>query len=386
VKKRLTNRFWFTLHGWLGAQFGLILFVVLFSGSLATVAHEIDWLLNPALRFAPKQTPVGLGQIVAAAEQAYPALSAWFVYAPRNRYTAAEVQMWNPRADDFTEGLRRVYVNPYSGEVQGVTGWFNVQRTLRNFHMGLSMPVIGLYLVGAFGLFLLASVVTALFFYKRWWRRFFVLRTDRGARVFWSDAHRAGGLWSLWFTLVISLTGIWYLVEMAMFDAGTGLSDIPDPPPALTETELASYGEAPERLPLGRLIATAEESYPGWEIVSVYLPEQPDAAVRFTGHADAWLVRDRANNVYVNPYDGSLMGIYRAEDLSLAYRWVHTADPLHFGDFGGLATKLVWAIFGLLSSGLTLTGAYLWCRRHWRGVRAAPARRLTGRPLPLGGG
>lgn len=57
--------------------------------------------------------------------------------------------------------------------------------------------------------------------------------------------------------------------------------------------------------------------------------------------------------------------------------WSHMADPLHFGTFGGLTTKLIWFLFGLFLSGLSLTGGWLHLKRlekaadgrvRWRGT------------------
>ena len=91
--------------------------------------------------------------------------------------------------------MLRVYANPYTATVTGVTSYFNAQRFFRSLHMNLffNAGTWGYDLVCAFAVPLLASAITALLFYKRWW----VLKWDRGPTVFWSDLHKTGGLWSL---------------------------------------------------------------------------------------------------------------------------------------------------------------------------------------------
>ena len=49
---------------------------------------------------------------------------------------------------------------------------------------------------------------------------------------------------------------------------------------------------------------------------------------------------------------------------------VHTADALHFGNFGGLATKLIWAFFGLVLTGLGVTGVIIFGKRTAHAARA----------------
>lgn len=370
MRLRPTKRDWFRIHGWIGVQLGVVLFVVLFSGTLATVGHELDWLSNPALRVTPQAETVPLSRIASMVEQRYPEAELWFLRAPLGRRFAAEAQVLTVGEGGFTERVRRVYIDPYRGTIQGEASWFTLQRSLRNFHMNLSLPAFGIYLVSAVGFFLLVSTLSALFFYAHWWRKFFVLRLTRGTRIFWSDLHRATGLWTLWFTLLMALTGVWYFAEMGMFDTGNGLQDVPGGAPRVAVD--AADKDRPRASPAELLRAT-ETAFPELDVTTVVFPSDATDAVRVYGHAEAWLVRDRANNVFLNPYTAEVMAVYRGEELPLAHRWMHTADPLHFGDFGGLVSKLIWFVFGLGASTLTLTGTYLWLRRlQQRGADSSP--------------
>jgi uncharacterized iron-regulated membrane protein len=257
---------------------------------------------------------------------------------------------------------RRVYVNPYTGVVQGATGWLNVQRLFHDPHRRLYMPWIGgLYLISFFGFILLGSLITGLLVYKRWWQGLFRLRTDNGWRVFWGDTHRLVGVWWLWFLAIIAVTGMWYFVEQAMLQTGRGLT-IERASPAIDEAKLASLGPTPTPLGIGRYVAIGQEALPGLDVKTIGLPNAPLEPVYVDGQASARLVRDYANHVLLDPVDGAVLRVQKAEDLSPAYRWLDTVDPLHFGSFGGLPTKLLWAVSGVLTSGPTFTGSWLWLR------------------------
>ncbi|QYU71247.1 PepSY domain-containing protein [Leptolyngbya sp. 15MV] len=58
-------RTWWVVHQWVGLKLSLFLSFIMFTGTLAVVSHEIDWLLQPSLRVAPStaQGPVAWERI-----------------------------------------------------------------------------------------------------------------------------------------------------------------------------------------------------------------------------------------------------------------------------------------------------------------------------------
>lgn len=364
-------RTWLWWHAWTGITSGLLLFVICWSGTVAVFSDEIDWLLNPALRIAPEPGAQPRWEAtLAAARAAVPGHRITQVKLPTQRSRAAELIARDPE-----DHMLRVYANPYTAEVTGVTSYFNVQRFFRSFHMNLFFNAgsWGYYIVCAFAVPLLASAITALLFYKRWWQRWWVLKWDRGAAVFWSDLHKTGGLWSLWFVAIIALTGLWYLVEAAGVDMNYPKAPRFDMPPRVT-----SVAEpAPTPLTTDQLLQQARNAWPGLDIRNLYPPGSHwGNAFAVDGEGPEWLVRDRANKLFLDPSTGVELARQRAADLSPAARWVDTADPLHFGNFAGLGVKALWFAAGLLLCALVLTGAYLHVQRQQR-KRADQSRRMA---------
>lgn len=369
VKRRL----WWVIHSWVGLKLSVFLVWVLLTGTLAVFAVEMDWLARPALRVQPQDAPyASWGTMAAAAAAAMPEGRVDVIYAPPHAWFAVEAIALVGEKD-----RRRIYINPYDGRVQGVAGWMSFHRFFREMHRHLLLPAkYGIPLVTSLSILLLLSIITGLVTYKKFWRGFFRWPDGGNARRLIGDLHRFGGLWSLWFTAVITLTGVWYLVESLGGNA-------PVPPQPKID------GRADLRLDAQRideLVAVARSAYPTLQIRELRLPEG-DRPLGVFGQADATLVRDRVNGVWIDPVTGKVLGVIKGETLSVHQRISEMADPLHFGTWGGMTTKIVWFVFGLAMTALAVTGiviysvrlkkAYVadrtrannnWLRRAWDGM------------------
>ena len=239
----------------------------------------------------------------------------------------------------------------------------NAQRFFRDIHRRFYIKAWwGIWVVTIFSLPLLLSSITGLLFYRRWWRRLLMIRFRSGKRAFFSDIHRLTGIWTLLFTFVIGVTGLWYFVEIP-------LSWLPDKPKVTASTPAEKKDRSKSPLSIDSLIGTAESAIPELQIRKIALPTIQSNPVTISGQAKAFLVRDRTNWAKIDPYSGRVIDLSTAEDLGMLERWSHTADPLHFGNFAGLASKVIWFLFGILLSSLIPTGAYLWMQRRNMRIR-----------------
>ncbi|QDH69727.1 PepSY-associated TM helix domain-containing protein [Marilutibacter alkalisoli] len=365
TRKPRGRRLWFDLHSWVGLKLCVLMAFVCLTGTLAVLAHEIDWLLHPPMRVEPAPTHASWGAVLAAARTAHPDWRIDFAEAPEGPRFAARVRVTTP------DGQRRfVWVDPYRGTVTGDTAFFNVHRFLRNTHRHLMLPLyIGLPLVAALSIPLAISLLSSLYIYRHWWRGFFVRPRGDRPRRWWGDIHRLAGVWSLGFVALIALTGTWYLVEA--LGGGARLPSLPEPERlAIAETPIDASPAA-----IDRAVAEARRRWPAFEIRQVF-PWSADGLLLLRGQAEAVLVRPRANVIAFDATDGHWLGHNEARDMGVHQRIAEMADPLHFGNFGGLPVKLVWFAFGALLTTLSLTGAYLY------GLRAADALRSARRRDP----
>lgn len=350
-RKPVPLSFW--LHSVLGLKLSLFLSFVCLTGTIATVAHEIEWLYKPAVRATAVHGQPDWGRMWDAARGAYPDARLGGIGSYERAeaaYFAKSVSATDDKGNDFT-----IYVDPGTSRVTGHEYGRSFQDAMRALHYYLFAPGrIPMYLVTSLGFVLILSLITGLIAYKKFWRGFFRKpRWHRDGRTLMGDLHRLAGLWSLWFVAIIGLTSIWYFAEHAGVDWNT-------PPPVVQQpaSDLAVTGG---QIRLWTQLAQAE--MPELAITAIYLPYAPGDPVIVQGQWKAWMVRERANAVFIDPATSAVLGRRIAHGLDVTERIVHTADPLHFGTFGGLFTKLLWVIFGLALTGMAGSGAYIYAKR-----------------------
>ena len=415
----MRKRLW-QLHSWIGLLAGLGLLVIGLSASLLVFHEELEALFNRALvhveppshatpvgpvsdrtpapppapqpeSFAPGQRPVLLAAPANRAPTAAPAVSpsnrlpldALLAHA-QSQLPDHEITGWLPRYDaphlaDLLYVIERGHnvwlvatLNPYTGELLAsprlgtttLAGW------LLELHYELLAGHAGMLVAGLFAVMLCLLGVSGLWLYRAFWKNFLTLRWRRGARILFSDLHKFVGISSVAFNLVLGFTGAYWNITHLV---GEWIVGEPEQP------MIARRLYAPT-LSLDALQRDAAQRLPGFRGHFISLPSDPTApAVTFWGAVEPrnWLTSPYGSTILYDPQTGA----HRAtNDLRSAGFWPRVLDsfrPLHFGDFGGLPVKILWALGGLAPGILAISGSVIW----WLRRRTKTAGRLSSGPL-----
>jgi uncharacterized iron-regulated membrane protein len=129
---------------------------------------------------------------------------------------------------------------------------------------------------------------------------------------------------------------------------------------------IAQYKDRPlpqQLASVDRIVATARDASPGMRLVSVVYPYS-----RFTTprHYLIWtkgttpLTEHLFAPVMIDAETGEFRGVLK---LPFFLRALELARPLHFGNYGGMPLKLIWAVLDLITIVVLVSGLYLWLRR-----------------------
>ncbi|MDX5362830.1 MAG: PepSY domain-containing protein [Pseudazoarcus pumilus] len=374
----LNRKRWFQIHGWLALPVWVVFCFVCLTGTIAVVSHEITWLANPAARaHNPDDLPrKPLPELVDAVREAAPQahIADIIVLEP---YLVTAIGIRTP------DGLpARAYVNPYTAEVQAIAGGPTFIGFMRSLHGWLLFPwhhnySVGYYLVAAMSLVTLGALITGVVIYRRFWRAYTrpQLRLGSGLRVFMGDLHRLTGAWSLWFLLIIGTTGLWYLTQAVLWHNEVDIWNHPDPVP-LTDVPFTVDGKPAQPIDLAEALERARTALPSIEPSYISLPEFSRGHISIAGSGENWLFDQYAYRAFVDPWSGEIAQLRQPASMNALQILSHIADPLHYGTLGGLWTKLLWFVFGLLLSAMSVTGFVIWGRRTTReaGIRSAAKR------------
>jgi uncharacterized iron-regulated membrane protein len=332
----------------------------------------LTWLFNEHARaLNPQQLPAKpIAELVAAVKQAEPTAAVTSVMVLESYMVTAVIFTTETMPSAIA------YVNPYTGVVQQINSGMNFISFMRSLHGWLLFPwqhsySVGYYLVSAMSLLMLGALITGLIIYKRFWQSFTApkLRVHQGKKTVLADLHRLAGVWSIWFLLLMSVTGLWYLIQAVLWHNEVEFYHEVEPLSSLAIPKPTADGHIPAMIPLAQAIAQAQQALPELKPAFVSMPEHGRDYFHIAGYGDSVWFDQYSYNVWINPWTGEVAESRVPAQMGALETVMSVTDPLHYGTIGGLWTKAIWFLFGLLVSGMAITGFMIWGSRTLRNAR-----------------
>ena len=362
---RTLNRL-FVLHSWAGIVTGLLMFIVCFSGAVVVFKHEIDLWANPSLAQLPRSAePAPLDVVLAQLQARYPGAMVETIALPDavNPSYFAFVRERGAPASTRTKVALRSDTGAVVGPVDSQLGQY-----LRMLHVFLFFGPR--WIVGFLGVAMLVLIGTGIVIHRKILAELFTQRWGRSFRVVMSDLHKSAGIWGLGFHILIAATGAWMglapLFEQGyryvMTPTGSAGAKVPRPAPAPRAMQS-----------LDAMYATAQQAVPGLEAryVSLRRWDTSAAEASFTGNLRGHLAStarvdiDAATGIPRKIHDPRTQGFWSLVDGLM--------EPLHFGDFGGLALKWLYFVLGMTPAFLSISGTLIWLDARQQRRRASPS-------------
>lgn len=370
-------RLWAWIHKWTSLVSMVFMLLLCLTGLPLIFSHEIDHLAGdeieaPAL---PADTPrAGLEHVVRAAEAYRPGLVPLYLFAEEDAPDLWLVKL-DTRVDTNEQHAQFATVDARTAAVLGAPRFGQgIMHILFRLHVDLFAGLAGKLFLGLMGLLLVLSIVSGVVLYAPFMRKldFGTVRRDRGRRIAWLDLHNLLGIVTLVWALVVGGTGVintwadlilkaWQNEQIQKLLDGRTETVLPPEPAGLARTG-TGVQYAVER---------AQQAVPGMQVDMVAFPgtlrsTPQHFAVILRG--DTPLTARLSQVVLIDPASGEVV-------QASARPWYVTAlqlsQPLHFGDYGGLPLKILWAWLDLVTVIVLGSGLYLW----W--VRSRQARHIA---------
>lgn len=369
------------LHAWVGIVSGLALFVAFFAGAINMFHHEIGHWQEPhngAVTDVDRNMQTLVDNFVAV----HPQDAARTFYAipgdqPSLMWFDQGAGAWRTSyADDFTaDGTERD--RPHSR----LAGFIN------ELHYRLSLPVVGLYLMGIVSVLYGAALISGLIIHwPKLTRELFALRHQGNLRRYWKNVHNLVGVASFPFHLIFAITGAamccFALLSLVLGTLVFG----PQMQGVVTKATEAwpaptASGESAAMAGVDRYLTAAKEQVPGLELQWIGLEQYGDknAVVDVAGVVPGVIAHHA--HVILRGDSAGLLTITGPGQRSFNHAILSPVYSLHFGDYGGALVRILYFILGLLGALLFFSGNILWCERrtdrHGPSLSAAVLLRLT---------
>jgi uncharacterized iron-regulated membrane protein len=358
-------RAWFLVHKWTSLLATLWLLLLCVTGLPLIFHHEIDHVMGnsvdpPELAEVPAER-ASVDAMIADAQGRYPDQHMQFVVGDPD-----EPDVWYIRMGDSPEGSTINVFDTYdarTGEHLNIypldQGGF--MEVMERLHVDLYAGLPGTLFLGSMGIFLVLSLVSGVVLYGRVMRKLkFGTVREKTPRLRWLDLHNLLGIATLVWLLVVGFTGTINALAIPIFQtwqtnelaAMTSRHAAPDEPPATSLVSVDTILENASAVTPGKVLSFL--AFPGNEFAS------PHHFVAFMAGEEARTER-LFTAVLMDAESGEVLEV---SSMPWYTQVLFVSQPLHFGDYGGLPLKVLWAVLDVLAIVVLASGVYLWLKKR----------------------
>lgn len=368
-KKTVKKRYW-RLHHWVGLYTGLLIGILSLTGALAVFIPEIDSLIKK-YHYDAFSTPHPVGQpefveSLSSLTTQFPNYQSLNIHLPKTDNDVVVIEMVRRQAGEsrryefFVDGGRDV--------ILGQRLWQNsFANFLRQMHVRLYEGNWGRQLVGIAGIGLVLVSITGLMIYgnfmkKQKWPQ---VRKKLNMRIQMADWHKIFGVSALAFNLVIAATGAWLGLQpwlMKRFDMAI-------PNQHRIEQTISAGDDRSLAIDWSQARTAVATHFPGFIPNRFEVSTNGSATITARGNVPGQVYERNTNLIVLSKTDYRPLFIYKLAEQPLLHKFYYIQEALHFGDFGGLGLKVLYAILGLTSGFLSISGFIIFLyRRHKKNV------------------
>ena len=355
---------WSAVHKWTSLVCTAFLLMLCVTGLPLIFHDEIEGALNSGETWQPANPDgplLSLDEILQAALDNRPGEVPLFMSFDEDRPVVNVTTGPTPDAPGSQMYFERF--DRTSGEiVPAPTGDGGVMEFLLQLHTDMFLGLGGMLFLGAMGLAFLAALISGVVLYAPFMRKleFGTLRLNRSKRLKWLDYHNLLGIVALVWMSVVGLTGVVNTLAVPLLEVwqNDSLADLTEEfSGSPVATELSSVQAAVDR---------ARAEAPGAWVQFVAFPGggwSTDYHMSVFIRGDTPVTSHMTTPVLIEAESGAFAGM---REMPWYMKALALSGPLHFGDYGGMPLKIIWALLDLATIIILGTGLYLWLVRARR--------------------
>ena len=361
VKKIQT---WFQIHKWTSLICTAFLLMLCITG-LPLIFHEEIEALEGKPHLA-KQVPAGtakapLDKLAENALEKYPEKVIRYIYWDEHEPNTTAFS-FSDSIDAPPDNFTTAIMDDHTAEVLETPNYQEgFMYIMLQLHIDMFMGIGGKLFLGLMGLVFIAAIVSGMMLYGPIMKRFDfgMVRTERSTRLKWLDLHNLLGVVTIVWGVVVGFTGVINTaseIVLGLWQVGQ-LSEMTAP----YKNAKPLVGKLSS---LDQAIALTKKAAPGMEPSLIAYPGTPFTsqhhyAVFVKGNTP--LTKRIIKPALIDAQKGVLTDM---RDMPWYVNALFISQPLHFGDYGGLPLKIVWALFDIATIVILGSGLYLWFARN----------------------